>query len=113
MKKTTLILSLALAISLAALPATGLAGGPYPRKGSYNCYTGGYPDSGITIKKSHKYKSQSGGGGKFATSGHKINFKTGPDKDLKGTFGPQGDKDYALHLHYKDDPSLGEECLHN
>jgi hypothetical protein len=58
------------ALSLLAAPVSASV-----PKGTYECFNLGY---NFTLKGHDKYRVQTGGGGKWASKGHKVKFKTGP-----------------------------------
>ena len=114
MKKTRVITALAVG-ALLAVPAGAEA--KRPPHGLYQCYqfdpTSGYLyGGGFKLITDTKYKSVSGGGGKYSVSGKKVTFKSGPFKDFKGQTGRDQKNKWIIKLTLKSDPNVKETCSH-
>jgi hypothetical protein len=114
MKKTHAITALAVGASL-LVPSAALA--KRPPHGLYQCYqfdsVSGYLYSGgFKLVTDTKYKSKSGGGGKYSVKGKVVTFKSGPYKDFKGKTGHDSKGKWIIKLTLKSDPNVEETCSH-
>ena len=114
MLKTRVIAALAIGAAV-LVPATAEA--KRPPHGLYQCYqfdpTSGYLYAGgFKLVTDTKYKSKSGGGGKYAVNGKKVTFKSGPYNDFKGVTGHDSKGKWTIKLTLKSDHDVTETCSH-
>jgi hypothetical protein len=114
MKNTRVVAAL---VAGASLLAPAVADAKRPPHGLYQCYqfdpTSGYLYSGgFKLLTDTKYKSVSGGGGKYSVSGRKVTFKSGPFHDFTGKTGRDQKNKWVIKLTLKSDPNVKETCSH-
>jgi hypothetical protein len=102
----------------AALAVPAAATAAKPPHGLYQCYqysaSSGYLYAGgFKLVSATKYKSVSGGTGKYAVKGKKVTFKSGPFHDFAGKFGHDKAGKPIITLTLKSDSSIKETCSHD
>lgn len=102
----------------ASLLAPAAADAKRPPHGLYQCYqfdsVSGYLYSGgFRLVTNTKYKAVSGGGGKYAVSGKKVTFKSGPYHDFTGKTGRDQKNKWIITLTLKSDHNVQETCSHS
>jgi hypothetical protein len=109
--------AIAALVASASLLAPAAALAKRPPHGLYQCYqfdpiSGYLYAGGFKLVTDTKYKSNSGGGGKYGVKGKTVTFKSGPYKDFTGKTGRDSKKKWVIKLTLKSDPHVKETCTH-